>query len=97
MKSILVLLGGLFVLPAFAADGKAVYEAVCYKCHRTGIDDAPKIGSKAQWGPRIEQGVDVLYKSVINGKGAMDPRAGRPDLTDEEIKAGVDYLIGQIK
>ncbi len=82
---------------ASAADGKAIYDSVCYKCHRTGIDEAPKTGNKAEWAPRIAQGVDVLYKSVIEGKGAMDPRAGRPELSDEDLKAGVDYLVGLAK
>lgn len=81
----------------FAADGKAVYDTVCYKCHRTGIDDAPKTGNKEAWAPRVTQGMDALYKSVMEGKGAMDPRAGVPELTDDEIRAGVDYLVGLVK
>jgi cytochrome c5 len=87
----------LLVAPAVAADGKAVYDSVCYKCHRTGVDDAPKPGNKEQWAPRLPQGLPALYKSVIDGKGAMDPRAGKPELTDEELKAGVDYLVGLVK
>jgi cytochrome c5 len=80
-----------------AEDGKAVYERVCYKCHRSGVDDAPKAGNKEAWAPRIAQGLPVLYKSVTEGKGAMDPRAGKPELTDEELRAGVDYMVGLIK
>jgi cytochrome c5 len=83
--------------PVWGADGKAIYDSVCYKCHRTGVDEAPKTGNKAEWAPRIVQGMEVLYKSVIEGKGAMDPRAGRPELSDEEIKAGVEYLVGLAK
>lgn len=80
-----------------AEDGKAVFDRVCYKCHRSGVDDAPKAGNKEAWAPRIAQGLPVLYKSVTEGKGAMDPRAGKPELTDEELRAGVDYMVGLIK
>ena len=84
-------------LPALAADGEEVYSSVCRKCHRTGIDDAPKAGDKAAWAPRIALGREALVKSVIDGKGAMDPRGGKPELTDEEIRAAVDYLLGLVK
>jgi len=81
-------------LPASAADGAAVYESVCRRCHRTGIDEAPKTGDKAAWAPRIAKGMDALVKSVVEGKGAMDPRAGKDELTDAEIRAAVEYLVG---
>ena len=83
--------------PALATDGKDVYESTCRKCHRTGIEDAPKAGDKAAWAPRIATGKEALVKSVIEGKGAMDPRGGKPELTDEEIRAAVDYLLGLAK
>lgn len=94
---------GTFLVLAFlatssmAADGKAIYDAVCYKCHRTGVDDAPKTGNREHWAPRLTQGLSALYKSVLEGKGAMDPRAGKPELSDDELKAGVDYLVGLVK
>jgi cytochrome c5 len=41
---------------------------------------APKPGDKADWGPRIAQGKDTLYKHAIEGfngaKGAMPARGG---------------------
>lgn len=98
MKRIgMVLVSTLLATPLMAADGKAVYDAVCYKCHRTGVDDAPKTGNKEHWAPRLKEGLPALYKSVIEGKGAMDPRAGKEELSDEELKAGVDYLVGLVK
>jgi cytochrome c5 len=87
----------LLAAQAVAADGKVIYDNVCYKCHRTGVDDAPKTGNKTDWAPRLAQGNDALYRSVIEGKGAMEPRANRPELTDEELTAGVDYLVGLLK
>lgn len=91
------LCGLAIVGPALAADGAEVYERVCKKCHRTGVDEAPRTGDKDAWAPRLGQGRDALVKSVIEGKGAMEPRANRPELTDDEIRAGVDYLTGLVK
>lgn len=86
--------------PAAAAgpvDGKAVYGKACVACHATGVANAPKLGDKAAWAPRLGAGVDGLMKSVIGGKGAMPPKAGNPSLTDAEIRAAVEYLLSQAK
>jgi cytochrome c5 len=74
-----------------------VYNTVCGACHNTGAANAPKAGDKAAWAPRLGQGKDALYKSAIGGKGAMPPKGGAADLSDGEIKAAVDHLIGQAK
>ena len=83
--------------PAAAADGKAVYDKVCFACHAQGIAGAPKLGDKASWAPRIKQGADAMVQSVIKGKGAMPPKAGNPALTDAEIRAAVDFMVSQSK
>lgn len=82
---------------ATAVDGKAVYDKVCMACHMTGVAGAPKTGDKAGWAPRIKQGMDALYSASIKGKGAMPPKGGGADLSDAQIKAAVDYLVGQSK
>lgn len=80
------------------AVGKKVYGNVCALCHAGNVGGAPKPGNKEQWGPRIAQGKDILYKHAIegyNGKlGAMPARGGITTLTDDEVKAGVDYMVG---
>ena len=78
-------------------DGATVYTSVCSACHASGAAGAPKTGDKGAWAPRIAQGKDALYKSVINGKGAMPPKGGATSLSDDEIKAGVDHLVGLAK
>lgn len=82
---------------AFAADGKAVYDKTCVACHATGVANAPKLGDKAAWAPRIATGRDALVAAVIKGKGAMPPKAGAAALGDDDIKAAVDYLVGAAK
>ena len=83
--------------PAFAADGKAVYDKTCVACHASGVANAPKLGDKAAWAPRIATGRDAMVASVVKGKGAMPPKAGAANLSDDDIKAAVDYLVGAAK
>ena len=78
-------------------DGATVFNTICGACHNTGAAGAPKAGDKAAWAPRLGQGKDALYKSAIAGKGAMPPKGGAGDLSDGEIKAAVDHLIGLSK
>jgi len=80
-----------------AADGKAVYDKVCFACHQQSVAGSPRIGDKAAWGPRIKSGMDALLQSVAKGKGAMPPRGGNPSLSDAEIRAAVDFMVGQSK
>ncbi|TDP71235.1 c-type cytochrome [Roseateles toxinivorans] len=76
--------------------GKSVFGKTCAMCHAAGVAGAPKPGDKADWGPRIAQGNDTLYKHALEGytgaKGMMPPRGGGTTLKDEEVKAAVDYM-----
>lgn len=78
-------------------DGAAVYNAVCMACHASGAAGAPKAGDKAAWAPRIATGSAALIKSAINGKNAMPAKGGNPDLSDAEVKAAVEHLVGLAK
>jgi len=79
--------------------GKSVFGKTCYMCHAANVAGAPKPGDKADWGPRIAQGMDVLYKHALEGftgaKGQMPARGGNAALTDDEVKAGVNYMVDQ--
>ena len=79
---------------ALAADGQVVYTASCGGCHNLL---KPKLGDKTAWEPLIMQGEDVLVASVIKGKGAMPARAGKPALSDDDIKAAVEYMESKVK
>ncbi len=77
--------------------GKSVYEKSCALCHAAGVAGAPKLDDKSDWSPRIAQGKDTLYKHAIEGftgkKGVMPPRGGAASLSDEEVKAAVDFMV----
>lgn len=81
--------------------GKSVFGKVCAMCHAVGAAGAPKPGDKADWGPRIAQGNDVLYKHALEGftgaKGQMPARGANATLTDDEVKAAVNYMADQAR
>lgn len=77
------------------ARGEQVYRQSCAVCHANGVAGAPKTGDAAAWAPRIARGIDALYATAINGKGAMPAKGGNPSLSDADVKAAVDYLVAQ--
>lgn len=77
---------------AQAADGQAVYNTNCGGCHN---NIPPKIGDKDAWAPRIKAGTDALVAATIKGKGMMPPRGGKPNLSDDDIKASVEYIVSK--
>lgn len=74
--------------------GEEVYTSVCTNCHGVGMLGSPKTGDKAAWAPRIAKGKDTLYQHALNGFNAMPARGGG-ELTDQEVKNGVDYLVSK--
>ena len=73
--------------------GEKIYKQYCFACHLTGVAEAPKTGDTEAWAARAATGFDALFTSVVNGKGAMPPRSGFPHLSDDELKAGIRYLL----
>ena len=85
------------VAAAPKVDGEAVYKASCFACHATGVAGSPLFGNKALWAPRIATGMDALYNSSLKGKGAMPPKGGNFSLSDDAVKAAVDYMVSNAK
>ncbi len=91
----LILLGAFSAnIYAAGADGGQVYNTYCAVCHKSGVNAAPKMGSNTDWAERIAQGKETLYDHALNGIRGMPPRGGFTNLTDEEVKAAVDYMVG---
>ena len=84
-----------------AGKGKTTFDATCSVCHGAGVAGAPKAGDKAAWGPRIAQGKDALYKHALAGftgkAGMMPAKGGNIGLSDDDVKAAVDYMVGLAK
>jgi cytochrome c5 len=82
-------------------DGSAIFGNLCTGCHTAGAGGAPML-TKAAWAARVAQGKDTLYSHAMNGyKGPdgfqMPARGGNPALSDEQIKATVDWMLTQLK
>jgi|SRR5690554_1158725 len=73
--------------------GKQVVTQVCAVCHSTGMMNSPRIGNADDWAPRLEQGIETVYDHALNGLNMMPARGGNPKLSDEEVKAAVDFMI----
>jgi cytochrome c5 len=84
---------------ATAMSGPQVYNAACLACHGAGIGGAPILGDAGQWADRVAQGADTLKEHAIKGftgsVGYMPAKGGRLDLSDDEIAAAVDYMVGE--
>lgn len=89
------------IAPVAAASGadkiQAIYSASCAACHISGAAGAPKQGDKAAWAPRLKNGNAALYASAIKGKNAMPAKGGNASLSDDDVKAVVDYMVSQAK
>lgn len=75
--------------------GEQVYRQSCAVCHDKGVAGAPRISDTAAWSPRLARGMDAMYATALNGKGAMPPKGGNPALGETDVKAAVDYLAAQ--
>ncbi len=69
----------------------------CVACHGSGIAGAPATGDVAAWSTRISQGSETLYDHAINGyqgsAGLMPAKGGNTSLSDDSVKAAVDYMV----
>ena len=69
--------------------GAEIVQAACAACHVSGMLNAPMIGNKEQWAPRIALGYETLTKHAIEGIRSMPARGGNADLTDDEVASAV--------
>jgi len=80
--------------------GEQAYSS-CIACHGAGVAGAPATGNADAWSDRIAKGAEALYANAINGyqgsAGYMPAKGGNTALSDESVKAAVDYMIDAIK
>lgn len=81
-------------------DAQMIYDNVCAACHNAGVAGSPKL-EKAAWEPRLEQGMDTLVSHAINGyngsAGYMPARGGRMDLSDEQVRVTVQWMVDNLQ
>ncbi len=71
---------------------RAVVATNCAGCHEKGVTGAQRLDDSVSWNKLADKGIDELTASVINGKGAMPPRA-ESDLDDEQLREAVRYTL----
>ena len=76
--------------------GEEAYQS-CAACHASGVAGAPVLGDSSVWADRISKGIETLYNNAINGfqgnAGYMPAKGGNTALSDESVKAAVDYMV----
>ena len=70
----------------------AKFQKSCNMCHTTGLLNAPKVGDKAAWAPRLAKGKVELLKNAKNGFNQMPPRGTCADCTDEDLSKLIDKM-----
>jgi len=85
--------------PVALADvpGDQLYTSTCSACHAAGVLNAPKIGDKGAWAPRIAQGKDTLYKHALQGFNSMPAKGGAATVSDKSVTDAVDYMVSKAK
>ena len=83
-------------------DGKTIFGNLCQTCHTNAATGAPVISDKARLGAARGQGPDTLVDHAINGYQGPDgkvmpAKGGNPSLTNEQVKATVEWMVSQVK
>ena len=87
----------VFSVNSFAADGRKIYDSVCAGCHNIGLIGAPRLGAAADWSGRLSKGTAAIYSSALKGTPrGMPPKGGKPELSDQDVRSAVDYMLGQV-
>ena len=86
-----------FPLPSsdeLRAAGRDAYERVCARCHEMGLDGAPVTGNADDWQERSKLWQAVLVEHVKQGYLEMPARGGDPELSDVQLNAAAEYMLG---
>ena len=82
-------------------DGSVIFGNLCTGCHTSGAGGAPKLDAAGIGARFAEQGLDMLVSRAISGytgsAGVMPAKGGNPALTDEQVKATVEWMVEQSK
>jgi cytochrome c5 len=77
--------------------GAKIYDEVCDRCHKMGVDGAPELDDIAAWEPRLAKGRDTLLNHVYDGFKEMPPRGDCEFCSDAQLAEAVEYMIGQVR
>ena len=77
-----------------------MFDGLCFGCHgaNSAIPNTPRLTHKDEWAPRIKKGKETLFKHALEGfqdKGMMPAKGGNTELSDDEVKAAVIYMVNE--
>lgn len=80
------------------SEGRLVWLGTCESCHAYGIAGAPNPMKASDWAERVAKPQSTLYEHAIAGffgpdDTYMPPKGGNEQLSDDEVKAAVDYMV----
>ena len=83
-------------------DGAEIFnKGPCTGCHTAGVAGAPKLDAAGIGARLAQQGMDGLITRAIEGftgsAGVMPAKGGNPALTDDQVKAAVEFMVAQSK
>jgi cytochrome c5 len=82
-------------------DGSVIFGNLCTGCHTSGAGGAPKLDAAGIGARMAEQGMATLVSKAISGfqgnVGVMPAKGGNPALTDDQVKATVEWMVAQSK
>ncbi|MDX9814401.1 MAG: c-type cytochrome [Sulfurimonas sp.] len=73
------------------------YEKSCAVCHKTDTMGAPALGDAKAWAKVMEKGIDKVYQHSIDGFGGMPPKGGNMNLSDDQVKDIVNFMVESSK
>jgi cytochrome c len=79
------------------SEAQKLYEKSCAVCHKTDAMGAPAVGDKAAWADLVVKGIDKVNHNAINGLGGMPPKGGAMDLSDDQVKDIVKFMVESSK
>lgn len=78
-------------------DPEELYNGVCAGCHTTGALGAPKLGDAADWGARMDKGLDQIIANAIGGINAMPAMGTCSSCSEDDIANAVKYMVDNSK
>lgn len=80
------------------SEGRLVWLGTCESCHAYGIAGAPRPTKADEWAERVIKPRSTLYEHAIAGffgpdDTYMPPKGGNELLSEDEVKAAVDYML----
>ena len=79
------------------SEAEKLYEKSCSVCHKTDAMGAPPVGNKDAWAAVMQKGMDKVVHNAIHGTGGMPPKGGAMNLSDDQIKDIVKFMVESSK